>query len=216
MQLSWLAAVPEWRMNDALATSNDVLRFWLGAYPIDTAAMQRVQAQWFAKNDALDAELRQRFGTTIAAARAGSLNGWADDADGRLALIIVLDQFTRNVFRGQPESFAGDAQALRLALDGIARGDDQRVPPMARIFFYLPLEHAEDAVMQAQSVALSTALRDAPGAEPKAFFDGTLDYAHKHQDVITRYGRFPHRNAILGRTSTADEQAYLAQPGAGF
>ena len=87
---------------------------------------------------------------------------------------------------------------------------------MARIFCYLPLEHAEDAAMQARSVALFTALRDAPGAEPKAFFDGTLDYAHKHQDVIARFGRFPHRNAILARASTAEEQAYLAQPGAGF
>ena len=135
---------------------------------------------------------------------------------GWLALLIVLDQFSRNAFRGQPEGFAGDAQALAIAQAGIARGDDQRVPPMARIFCYLPLEHAEDAAMQARSVALFTALRDAPGAEPKAFFDGTLDYAHKHQDVITRFGRFPHRNAILARASTAEEQAYLAQPGAGF
>ena len=204
------------RMTESIATPQDVLAFWLGAWPIDQAAMQRVQAQWFSKNDAFDAELRQRFGTTLAAARAGRLDDWARDADGWLALLIVLDQFTRNAFRGQPEGFAGDAQALAIAQAGIARGDDQRVPPMARIFCYLPLEHAEDAAMQARSVALFTALRDAPGAEPKAFFDGTLDYAHKHQDVITRFGRFPHRNAILARASTAEEQAYLAQPGAGF
>ena len=203
-------------MNDAVTAPADVLRFWLGAYPIDTAAMQRVQTQWFSKNDAFDAELRQRFGATLTAARAGRLDDWARDADGWLALIVVLDQFSRNAFRGQPESFAGDAQALALALAGIARGDDLWVPPMARIFCYLPLEHAEDAALQAQSVALFAALRDAPDAEPKAFFDGTLDYAHKHQDVITRFGRFPHRNAILERASTAQEQAYLAQPGAGF
>ena len=202
--------------NDFDITPAAVLVTWFGAHPLDAAAMQRVQAQWFQKDEAFDSMLRQRFGATLTAARAGRLDDWARDADGWLALLIVLDQFSRNAFRGQPEGFAGDAQALAIAQAGIARGDDQRVPPMARIFCYLPLEHAEDAAMQARSVALFTALRDAPGAEPKAFFDGTLDYAHKHQDVIARFGRFPHRNAILARASTAEEQAYLAQPGAGF
>ncbi|MDO5692406.1 MAG: DUF924 family protein [Pseudomonadota bacterium] len=197
-------------------TPADVLRFWLGAHPIEAAAMQRVQSQWFQKNEAFDAELRARFGPTIAAARAGALDAWTQDADGRLALLIVLDQFTRNAFRGQPGSFAADAQALRIALEGLERGHDQAVPPMARIFCYLPLEHAEDAAMQARSVALFQALRDAPDAEPKTFFDVTLDFARKHQDVIERFGRFPHRNAILGRESTAVERDYLAQPGAGF
>lgn len=194
----------------------DVLRLWLGAHPLERAAMQRVQGQWFRKNDTFDDLLRQRFGAAIAAARAGRLDHWAEDAQGRLALLIVLDQFSRNVFRGQPDSFAADAQALAIALAGIERGHDQAVPPMARIFCYLPLEHAEDAALQARSVALFAALRDAPDAEPKAFFDGTLEYAHKHQDVIARFGRFPHRNAILGRASTPDEVVYLAQPGAGF
>lgn len=198
------------------AEATDVLRFWLGAYPLDEAAMQRVQAQWFRKDEAFDAELSRRFVPTIEAARGGRLDDWADAAAGRLALLIVLDQFTRNAFRGTPASFAGDAQALALALEGIERGHDQAVPPMARIFCYLPLEHAEDAALQEHAVALFTALRDAPDARPKAFFDGTLDYAHKHRDVIQRFGRFPHRNAILGRTSTAQELDYLAQPGAGF
>ena len=194
----------------------DVLRFWLGAYPLDAGAMLGVQRQWFRKDEAFDARLREDFGATIAAARAGRLDRWADTAEGRLALLIVLDQFTRNAFRGQPDSFAGAAQALALALAGIERGHDQALPPMARLFCYLPLEHAEDLALQQRSVALFAALRDAPGAEPRAFFDGTLDYARKHQDVIARFGRFPHRNAILGRTSTPQEQAYLAQPGAGF
>ncbi len=193
-----------------------VLDFWLGACPLSAAALQRVQGQWFRKDEAFDAELRRRFEATIADARAGRLDGWAAQAEGRLALLIVLDQFTRNAFRGRPESFAGDAQALAVALEGIARGHDAAVPPMARIFCYLPLEHAEDADMQARSVALFEALRDAPDAEPKAFFDVTLDYARQHQAVIARFGRFPHRNAILGRASTAQELAYLAQPGAGF
>ena len=193
-----------------------VLDFWLGAWPLNAAALQRVQGQWFRKDEAFDAELRRRFEGTIADARAGRLDGWAEQAEGRLALLIVLDQFTRNAFRGRPESFAGDAQALAIALEGIARGHDATVPPMARIFCYLPLEHAEDADGQARSVALFETLRDAPDAEPKAFFDVTLDYARQHQAVIARFGRFPHRNAILGRASTAEELAYLAQPGAGF
>ena len=202
--------------NDFDITPAAVLRLWLGAHPLDTSAMQRVQAQWFQKDDAFDAMLRERFGATIEAARTGRLDAWAQHAEGRLALLIVLDQFTRNVFRGQPASFAADAQALALAVEGIERGHDQAVPPMARIFCYLPLEHAEDGAMQARSVALFTALRDAPDAEPKAFFNGTLDYAHKHQDVIARFGRFPHRNAILGRASSPEETEYLAQPGSGF
>ncbi|CAM5785053.1 hypothetical protein OPEN69S_01504 [Ottowia pentelensis] len=198
------------------AQAANVLRLWLGAYPLDAAAMARVQTQWFQKDEAFDAMLGQRFSSTIEAACAGRLDAWADTADGRLALLIVLDQFSRNVFRGRPDSFAADAKGLAIALEGLARGHDRAVPPMARIFCYLPLEHAEDAAMQARSVALFTALRDEPDATPRAYFDGTLDYAHKHRDVIARFGRFPHRNAILGRASTPDELAYLAQPGAGF
>jgi uncharacterized protein (DUF924 family) len=205
-------------MHDSSLPSDaqDVLAFWLGAWPVDSAALQRAQPTWFQKNEAFDADLRQRFGGTIAAALAGQHDAWADTAQGRLALLIVLDQFTRNSFRGKPESFAGDDRALRIALEGIARGHDIAVPPMPRTFCYLPLEHAEDAAMQSRSVALFQALRDAPDAQPKPGFDGSLDYAHKHQDVIRRFGRFPHRNAILGRASTPDELAYLAQPGSGF
>ena len=202
--------------NDFDITPAAVLVTWFGAHPLDAAAMQRVQAQWFQKDEAFDAMLRQRFGATVEAARTGRLDAWAENAEGRLALLIVLDQFSRNVFRGRPESFAADAQALALALEGIERGHDQAVPPMARIFCYLPLEHAEDPELQARSVALFAALAAAPGAEPKAFFDNTSDYAVKHQVVIDRFGRFPHRNAILGRDSTPEEVEYLRQPGSGF
>ena len=203
-------------MSTSIATPQDVLAFWLGAYPLHTEAMQRVQAQWFQKDDAFDSALRERFLPTIEAALAGQLDDWAATDDGWLALLIVLDQFTRNTFRGQPKSFAGDPLALQTAIEGIAAGRDQRVPPLARPFCYLPLEHAEDRELQARSVALFDALAKAPGAEPAAYYANTLDYAHRHQDVIERFGRFPHRNAILGRASTEEEQAYLAQPGAGF
>ena len=128
----------------------------------------------------------------------------------------MLDQFPRNAFRGQPDAFASDAQALRVALAGIERGHDKALPPMARVFCYLPLEHAEDLAMQRRSVALFSALVEAPDAEPADFLAVTLDFAHKHLEVIERFGRFPHRNAVLGRVNTAAEQDYLAQPGAGF
>lgn len=203
-------------MTSQVVTPQDVLRFWLGAHPLDEQAMQRVQAQWFQKNDAFDAEMRERFLPTIESALAGGLADWSDTAEGWLARLIVLDQFTRNTFRGNPKSFAGDPLALALAEQGIAAGLDQQLPPMARIFCYLPLEHSEDQRMQQRSVALFQALADAPGAQPEPFFASTLDFAHKHLDLIERYGRFPHRNPILGRTSTPEELDYLSQPGAGF
>ena len=196
------------------AQAQEALDFWF--LPPDNPDYGQSRMEWFRKDDAFDAQIRARFGALIDAAIDGGLREWDATPHGALARLIVLDQFTRNVFRGQPASFAADAQALALAVEGIERGHDQAVPPMARIFCYLPLEHAEDATLQARNVALFQALRDAPGAEPRAFFDGTLDYALRHQDVIARFGRFPHRNAILGRTSTAAELDYLAQPGAGF
>ncbi len=205
------------RMNNRISPeARAVLSFWLGAWPLDNSTMLGAQPQWFRKDAAFDVALRQRFGHTISAALTGRYDAWARNAEGRLALLVVLDQFTRNAFRGHPDSFGGDAKALTLALEGIALGHDQDVPPMARIFFYLPLEHAEDAAVQARSVALFQALRDTPDAEPKPWFDAVLDYAHRHAEVIGRFGRFPHRNPVLGRISTPEEQHHLAQPGAGF
>lgn len=194
----------------------EVLSYWLGAaQPTDADALTR-QPLWFAKSDATDDQIRTRFGPLVEEALSGALDGWAGSAQGRLALIVLLDQFTRNLFRGTPQSFAGDAQALQLALDGILAGHDADLPTVARIFCYLPLEHAEDGPLQAQSVAAFTQLHDLAPPALRGLLAGTLDYALKHQDVITRFGRFPHRNPILGRSSTPAEEAYLAEPGAGF
>lgn len=196
----------------------DVFGYWLGATHPDNAAALACKNLWFIKSDATDAEIRERFGPLVEEALAGRLDGWAATARGRLALLVLLDQFTRNLFRGTPRSFAGDAQALRLALDGIALSHDRHadLPAVARIFCYLPLEHAEDMALQERSVAAFQALADGAGADTREFLAGTLDYALRHREVIARYGRFPHRNAILGRESSAEEQEYLAQPGAGF
>ncbi|MEG2048619.1 MAG: DUF924 family protein [Comamonas sp.] len=195
-----------------------VLEYWLGAeQPTNATALARKQL-WFTKDEAVDEEIRHRFGAVMQEALAGRLNDDAATPLGRLAVIIVLDQFMRNAHRGTPKSFAGDPLALQLALDGVAHGHDtdDSIPPVARIFFYLPLEHAEDLAMQQHSVVAFEQLAQEASPDTRDFFAGTADYAHRHRDVIERFGRFPHRNPILGRESTAEEKAYLAQPGAGF
>ena len=181
-----------------IATPDDVLAYWFAPGPERTA-------RWFRGDAATDADVRGRFASTLESATRGELDGWTATPRGRLALIVVLDQFSRTVHRGTPRAFAQDARALALCLDGLACGEDRALAPDERAFFYLPLEHAEDAAMQARSVACFEALAaEAPGAA------GFLDYAHEHRDVIARFGRFPHRNTILGRCSTPDEEAFLA------
>lgn len=188
-------------------TAHDVLDFWFA----DTSA-----AHWFAADAAFDAQMHERFGSVADAAANGQLDGWALDPLGWLALLILLDQFPRNLYRGDSRAWAQDASAQRVALSGIARGDDRQLPPLQRMFAYLPLEHAEDKALQQRSVALFEALcAEVPPPQRKRFED-FLDYARRHRDVIARFGRFPHRNAVLGRTSTPQEVIYLAQPGSGF
>ena len=191
------------------AQAQDVLDFWF--LPPDNRDYGQARGEWFRKDDAFDAHIRARFGTLIDAAIEGGLRAWEATPHGALARLIVLDQFTRNVYRGTPRAFAGDAQALALAVALTQAGQDRLLPPMLRAFAYLPFEHAEDLAMQARAVELFQLLSQAqPG------FDGMLDYAQRHQEVIARYGRFPHRNAILGRPSTPEEVEFLRQPGSSF
>lgn len=194
-------------MNGA-ASPADVLAFWFGAG-------DAVDPRWFNGGEAFDREIGRRFGDTIAAALAGALDGWAATRDGALALIVVLDQFTRNVHRGTPGAFAGDARALALAQRLVERGDDRDLPPLRRWFAYMPLEHAEDLAVQDRCVALFEALLADAGAHHEALA-GALDYARRHRDVVARFGRFPHRNEILARASTPAELEFLRQPGSRF
>jgi len=186
----------------------DVLDFWFG----DTDGLD---PRWFKRSDAFDAEIAARFGAATQAALAGSLDGWADTTGGALALILLLDQFTRNMHRGTPAAFAGDARALALAQRLVATGEHLQLPPLRRWFAYMPLEHAEDLALQGQCVQLFEALAVHAGPHQDALV-GALDYARRHHDVIARFGRFPHRNAILGRVSSAEEAAFLQQPGSSF
>lgn len=191
------------------AQAQDVLDFWF--LPPDNRDYGQARGEWFRKDDAFDAHIRARFGTLIDAAIEGGLRAWDATPHGALARLIVLDQLTRNVYRGTPRAFAGDAQALALAVALTQAAQDQQLPPMLRAFAYLPFEHAEDLAMQARAVELFQLLSQAqPG------FDGMLDYAERHQEVIARFGRFPHRNAMLGRPSTPEEVEFLRQPGSSF
>ncbi|KQQ88363.1 DUF924 family protein [Massilia sp. Leaf139] len=191
--------------------AQDVLDFWF--LPADHADYGKARPEWFRKDSAFDAEIRNRFGSLIAQAVAGGLREWDLDegAPGTLARILVLDQFTRNAHRETPEAFAGDSLALMAAQALVDSGADRALPPFQRAFVYMPYEHAEDARMQQCAVDLFARL----AAEHEGFTE-MLDYAHRHRGVIARFGRFPHRNPILGRASTADELHYLSQPGAGF
>lgn len=193
-------------------TPQDVLDFWFGAPGSPDDGQPR--RAWFVKKDAFDETIRTRFGAVIAQALAGGLQDWdAAGPQGVLARILVLDQFTRNAHRGTPAAFAGDALALAAARDLVAQGTDRALPPLQRSFVYMPFEHAEDAAMQGQAVELFTALA---AEHPAPHVEDALDYARRHQTVIARFGRFPHRNAILGRASTPEEAEFLRQPGARF
>ncbi|WP_374513542.1 DUF924 family protein [Niveibacterium sp.] len=186
-----------------------LLDFWF--LPRGAAGHGAPRAEWFRKSDAFDREIADRFGDCIARALAGGLREWDARPEGALARIVLLDQFTRNVYRDTPQAFAGDALAFALAGEMLARGDDQRLLPVQRVFVYLPFEHAEDAQAQTRSVELFERLASAWPAGASY-----LDYARRHREVIDRFGRFPHRNSLLGRASSAEELLFLAQPGSHF
>ncbi|MCW5634023.1 MAG: DUF924 domain-containing protein [Rubrivivax sp.] len=190
----------------ALPAADEVIRFWFGDPPADAP-----RAEWFRKDDTFDAQIRTRFGARIEEALAGGLRAWDATPSGALARIVVLDQFTRNTFRGAARAFAGDALALAAARALVARGDDRRLTGTMRTFAYLPFEHAEDATAQAESLRLFGQL----AAEEPRHADA-LEWARKHAVIIERFGRYPHRNAALGRESTAEEAEFLRQPGSSF
>lgn len=190
--------------------------FWFGAPGSATEIAGRQNKLWFGKSPENDRGVIERFTATLMAASAGQLDYWADTPRGRLALVIVLDQFPHHIHRDQPQAFATDSQSLALSLSALESGEDRQLTPIERVFLYLPLEHAESLGMQEQSVSLYETLAREAAADERVLFDNFLDYARKHRDVVARFGRFPHRNAILGRPSTPDELEFLKQPGSRF
>lgn len=195
--------------NEAAATS--VLDFWFGPLDASGEASAEKRAQWWKKSDAFDGEIRSRFGALHASVNAGEHEAWCQTARGRLAYVIVLDQFSRNMFRGTPASFASDARALAAAKEGLARGHDRELVRAERSFLYMPYMHAEDLAAQDECVALFRALDEEAGGD-----GSNVKFAIAHRDIVARFGRFPHRNAILGRASTPEEEEFLTQPGSSF
>ncbi len=192
-----------------MATADDILTFWFGPPP--DPGYTAPQAHWFEKNPAFDAECAHRFLATYEKAAAGELQAWRDEPRSCVALLVLLDQFPRNMFRDSPRAFATDAQAREVARHALARGLDTSLPSMWRWFVYLPFEHSEDLQDQRLAVSLFETL-----AQQSPSSAGALDYARRHLHIIERFGRFPHRNVTLGRTSTPEEEAFLQQPGSSF
>lgn len=195
--------------NKPAEAPEDVLRFWFGdSWPDDWPADDR-NPRWFGGGADLDQHIRDRFGRLVDAALRGELFPWESPMASRLALVILLDQFSRNVYRGQARAFAGDGQAQRLVLQALALEQDHELPIVGRVFLYMPLMHAESLPLQYECVARFTALiRHSPPAIAQQL-QGNLGAAHQHLAIIEKFGRFPHRNAALGRASTEAEQAFL-------
>jgi len=193
-----------------------ILDYWFGHASDALTTATRQAHIWWSKDPEIDAMIRTRFGALLEAAANEQLDTWEASPSSELAQIILLDQFPRNIYRNQPRCFAYDTQALALCLDGLGRQSDLALRPVEQVFFYLPLEHAENLAHQQRSVELFTRLIDRVSHEQRAPFERFLEFAVRHRDIIARFGRFPHRNNILQRPSTPDEQEFLSLPGSSF
>ncbi|WP_043311089.1 DUF924 family protein [Pseudomonas sp. ML96] len=194
-----------------------LLDWWFGATEASAGEVAaRRQGLWFGYRAEQDEEARRLFGEPCTAALAGGLQDWAEQPRGWLALILLLDQLPRMIHRGTPQAFAGDVRGRELVRQGLARGFAAELTPIQRVFIYLVLEHAEDLALQDEAVNLFAALRDQAPTSEQQLFANYLDFAERHRQVIQRFARFPHRNALLGRASTAAEQAFLEEPGSRF
>ena len=185
----------------------DVLAFWFS---------ERVQRLCFERNDAFDAEIREQFGDAVAAAQAGGFEEWRATPEGALALVILIDQMSRNIYRGSPQAFAGDPRALAVAQQLVDTEADRRFGFTQRRFTYLPFEHSEDSKVQKQALKLFGALAVECAPEHNVDAAVQLLYAARHAEIIFRFGRYPHRNAVLGRASTPEEDAFLKEPISSF
>ena len=202
-----------------METQESIQKFWFGkdADDVDDAEIATKQSKlWWSKDDVLDALIKDRFASYSESASSGNLDHWAVSANGCLSLILLCDQFPRNMYRDMPAAFASDAKALALSKAGLASGLDKNLRAIQRVFFYLPLEHSELLADQDSAVAQFEQLAKETSASHQTIFNNFLNFALRHREVIRRFQRFPHRNKILGRQSTVEELAFLAQPGSSF
>jgi uncharacterized protein (DUF924 family) len=188
------------------ARAQEVLDFWFGI----GAARGKARREWYRKDDAFDEEIRRRFGLLLEAAARRELESWRATPEGMVALVVMLDQFSRNLFRGEARAFAQDAYARECARQALARGDEARLSPVERQFLYMPFEHSEDLADQELAIERMRSLEAFPETR------GLVEWARRHEAIVRRFGRFAHRNAALGRESTAEELEFLKQPGSSF
>jgi uncharacterized protein (DUF924 family) len=186
-----------------MSTPRDILQFWCS---------ENARPLWFEKDAAFDADIRARFGSMVHEALMGGFEEWRSSPDGALALLLLLDQFARNIHRGEAKAYLGDARARDVAAEAVARGFDHRYPFPDRVFFYLPFEHCETLANQDRFVALLEGCVREFGEIAAEY----LEYAHRHRDIIKRFGRFPHRNEALGRETTEEEAEFLKGPNSSF
>lgn len=196
--------------------AREVLTFWFGEGDSDADVIAEKSAMWFARDEAVDAAIDKQFAALRQQAVAGNLDAWTSTPHDLLALIVLVDQFSRNLFRNDARAFEHDALA-RSWTDGVlASGRDRELRTIERVFVYLPLEHSESITDQQRSIECFSALTEEVSTELRKPFANFRDFAQRHYDIVARFGRFPHRNAVLGRTSTDEELAFLQEPGAHF
>ena len=187
-----------------------ILAFWFKEHALSAPQIDRRMDIWFGEDPTFDHEIRQAFLADIEKASEGKLDHWADEPRGRLALILLLDQFRRNIYRNTAKAFEKDRAALKLCVEGAMQKKDRGLTPIQRVFFYMPLQHAESSKVQAKAVELYTKLAEAVSPTFQETFLTIAQFAELHRDIIDQYGRFPHRNALLGRENTPEEDEYLA------
>lgn len=203
---------------DELEGISEVLRFWFGDLREGELPEKERQMTWWMKSEEFDGLVRQRFEKYVLLAEKGELSRWLETPLGTVAFIVVVDQFPRNIYRDTQGAFSRDSLALHTCLEGIKKGFDRDLHPMHRAFFYLPLMHSEDPEMQSLSVRKYSALENEHASHPRIreTLACSTDFAGRHFDIIERFGRYPHRNAALGRESTPEETEFLKQPGSSF
>lgn len=196
--------------------AEDILNFWIGELNAEGMAAPAKQKLWFGKDSDFDKRIEKRFGNFLEPAGMGAFDRWAESAEGRVAEIILLDQFPRNIFRGGPRSFYYDQKAQHLCMEGLRKEEHLKLPATYAYFLLMPTMHAEDLKTQDIGVQTFKLLRERYSGSAKAMLENALDYAEKHRAIIQRFGRFPHRNEILGRKSSDEELKFLQEPGSSF
>ena len=189
---------------------DEILQFWFADRELDEPTLDSRMECWFGSNAAFDAELQQIYGEVVDQALRGELDAWAESATGRLALILLLEQFPRHIHRDQPQAFAGDRKALKLCEQGVSSDAYKQLNALEQMFFFMPLQHAESIKIQKTSVKIYAALAARVSATLRDTFDTVAQFAELRHDIIAEFGRFPHRNAPLGRSNTGSEEAHLA------